>query len=321
MTVFSRKPGDGSMRRFFKTYGLIVVMLLVTAGIASIERNFLSLENLIGILYQIAIIGIMAACMTFVIITGGIDLSVGPVMAISGLLAVLTMQATGLSLTYGLFVGLLSGVVAGTISGFAIGYFKLPPFVVTLGMMSIIRGTALLIGEATPHAVDGPASFLFIGNGRLMGIPFPIFLFAAVGAILYFIQTRTPFGLSVFAIGENQEAARLAGLPVLKTKTLVYTISGLGAAVAGIILASQVHTASAVYGNGAELDAIAAVVIGGTSLAGGSGSIHRSILGALLIGIINNGLSILNVSIEMQLVVKGVIIVLALTLDRYLQSE
>jgi ribose/xylose/arabinose/galactoside ABC-type transport system permease subunit len=321
MTVFSRKPGDGSMQRFFKTYGLIVVMLLVTAGIASIERNFLSLENLIGILYQIAIIGIMAACMTFVIITGGIDLSVGPVMAISGLLAVLTMQATGLSLTYGLFVGLLSGVVAGTISGFAIGYFKLPPFVVTLGMMSIIRGTALLIGEATPHAVDGPASFLFIGNGRLMGIPFPIFLFAAVGAILYFIQTRTPFGLSVFAIGENQEAARLAGLPVLKTKTLVYTISGLGAAVAGVILASQVHTASAVYGNGAELDAIAAVVIGGTSLAGGSGSIHRSVLGALLIGIINNGLSILNVSIEMQLVVKGVIIVLALTLDRYLQTE
>lgn len=321
MTVFSRKPGDGSMQRFFKTYGLIVVMLLVTAGIASIERNFLSLENLIGILYQIAIIGIMAACMTFVIITGGIDLSVGPVMAISGLLAVLTMQATGLSLTYGLFAGLLSGVVAGTISGFAIGYFKLPPFVVTLGMMSIIRGTALLIGEATPHAVDGPASFLFIGNGRLMGIPFPIFLFVAVGAILYFIQTRTPFGLSVFAIGENQEAARLAGLPVLKTKTLVYTISGLGAAVAGIILASQVHTASAVYGNGAELDAIAAVVIGGTSLAGGSGSIHRSVLGALLIGIINNGLSILNVSIEMQLVVKGVIIVLALTLDRYLQSE
>jgi ribose/xylose/arabinose/galactoside ABC-type transport system permease subunit len=309
------------MQRFFKTYGLIVVMLLVTAGIASIERNFLSLENLIGILYQIAIIGIMAACMTFVIITGGIDLSVGPVMAISGLLAVLTMQATGLSLTYGLFAGLLSGVVAGTISGFAIGYFKLPPFVVTLGMMSIIRGTALLIGEATPHAVDGPASFLFIGNGRLMGIPFPIFLFVAVGAILYFIQTRTPFGLSVFAIGENQEAARLAGLPVLKTKTLVYTISGLGAAVAGIILASQVHTASAVYGNGAELDAIAAVVIGGTSLAGGSGSIHRSVLGALLIGIINNGLSILNVSIEMQLVVKGVIIVLALTLDRYLQSE
>jgi ribose/xylose/arabinose/galactoside ABC-type transport system permease subunit len=310
-----------SMQRFFKTYGLILVMLLVIAGIVSIQRNFLSLENMIGILYQIAIIGIMAVCMTFVIISGGIDLSIGPVMAISGLLAILTMKSTGLSLAAGLFVGLLAGVVGGTISGFAIGYFKLPPFVVTLGMMSMIRGIALLIGEATPHAIDGPDSFLFIGNGRWLGIPFPIFIFAAVAAIIYFIQTRTSFGLTVFALGENQEAARLAGLPVLKTRTLVYSLSGLGAAIAGIILASQVHTASAVYGNGIELDVIAAVVIGGTSLAGGSGSVHRSVLGALFIGIINNGLSILNVSIELQLVVKGAIIVLALALDRYLQSE
>jgi ribose/xylose/arabinose/galactoside ABC-type transport system permease subunit len=325
MTTLQSRLNDKSTRiaaqRFFKDYGLILVMLVLIAGIAAFEKNFLSLENIVGILYQVAIIGVMAVCMTFAIITGGIDLSIGPVMAISGLLAVFTMQATGMALVPGLLAGLLVGAVAGTINGFAIGRFKLPPFVVTLGMMSIIRGSALLIGEASLHLISGPESFVFIGNGTLLGIPFPIYIFAAVAALIYFIQTRTPFGLTVFAIGENQEAARLAGLPVLRTKTLVYTISGIGAALAGMILASQVHTASAVYGNGAELDVIAAVVIGGTSLAGGSGSVHRSVLGALMIGIINNGLSILNVSIEMQLVVKGIIIVLALALDKYLQSE
>jgi ribose/xylose/arabinose/galactoside ABC-type transport system permease subunit len=308
-------------QRFFKDYGLIVIMLIVIAAITSMERNFLSLENIIGILYQVAIIGVMAACMTFVIIVGGIDLSVGPIMAISGLLAVFTLESTGMSVLPAILLGLLAGASVGSVNGFAIGRFKLPPFVVTLGMMSMIRGTALLIGDATPHQISGPESFLFIGSGRVFGIPLSVFIFAVVAVLLYFIQTRTPFGLTVFAIGENQEAARLAGLPVLRTKTLVYTLSGVGASIAGIILASRVHTASAVYGNGAELDAIAAVVLGGTSLAGGSGSVHRSVLGSLLIGIVNNGLSILNVSIELQLVAKGIIIILALALDRYLQFE
>jgi len=321
LSKFKEQSGRIAAQRFFKDYGLIVVMLIVIAGIASIEHNFLSLENLIGILYQVAIVGVMAVCMTFAIISGGIDLSVGPIMAIAGLLAVFTMEATGNSLALGLLAGLLVGVLVGTINGFAIGRFKLPPFVVTLGIMSIVRGIALLIGQAESHTIYGPESFLFIGNGRLFGIPFPVFIFAVVATLIYFVKTRTPFGLTVFAIGENQEAARLAGLPVLRTKMLVYSLSGIGAAIAGLILASQVHTARAVYGNGAELDAIAAVVVGGTSLAGGSGSVHRSVLGALLIGIINNGLSILNVSIELQLVVKGIIIVSALALDRYLQAE
>lgn len=316
---------DGSRRstarQFFRDYGLVLIMLIVIAALTLFERNFLSLENIIGILYQVAIIGVMAACMTFVIITGGIDLSVGSIMALAGLFAVFTLKATEMAVIPAVLMGLLAGIFIGTLNGFAIGYFKLPPFVVTLGMMSIVRGTALLLGAATPHQISGPESFLFIGTGRVFGIPLSVFIFAFVAALLYFVQTRTPFGLTVFAIGENQEAARLAGLPILRTKMLVYTLSGLGAAIAGIILSSQVRTASAVYGSGSELDAIAAVVVGGTSLAGGSGSVHRSVLGALLIGIINNGLSILNVGIEMQLVAKGVIIVLALALDRYLQFE
>src|SRR6266496_4032852 len=195
-------------RRLFKDYGLVVIMLLVIAAIASLERNFLSVENIIGILYQVAIIGVMAACMTFVIITGGIDLSVGPIMAISGLLAVFTLESTGMSVLPAILLGLLAGAIVGTANGFAIGRFKLPPFVVTLGMMSMIRGTALLIGDATPHQISGPESFLFIGSGRVFAIPVSVFMFAVVAALLYFIQTRTPFGLTVFAIGENQEAAR-----------------------------------------------------------------------------------------------------------------
>jgi len=308
-------------QRFFRNYGLILIMVLVIAVIAIFQHNFLSLENIVGILYQTAIIGVMAVCMTFVIITGGIDLSVGPVVAISGLYAVFAMEATHLSLIPGLVVGILCGLVAGTINGYMIARYKLPPFIVTLGMMSIVRGVALLSGEANLHLISGPASFVFIGNGKIFGIPVAIFIFAIVAAIMYFIQTRTPFGLTVFAIGENQEAARLAGLPVFKTKTLVYTISGLGAGIAGLMLASQVHTASAVYGNGIELDVIASVVLGGTSLMGGSGSVLRSVLGALLIGIINNGLSMMNVSIWMQPIAKGAIIIVALALDRYLQFE
>jgi ribose/xylose/arabinose/galactoside ABC-type transport system permease subunit len=325
MTTVLAKFNDRSTRlkaqRFFKNYGLMLVMLIVILLIASIEPNFLSMENIVGILYQVAIIGVMAVCMTFVIVTGGIDLSVGPVLAISGLLAVFAMEATGFSLIPGLIVGILVGAVAGLINGFAVAYFRLPPFAVTLGMMSVVRGVALLIGKANLHLISGPESFVFIGSGTFFDIPIAIYIFAAVALVVYFIQKRTPFGTAVFAIGENQEAARLAGLPILKTKMLVYMICGIGAGIAGLMWASQVHTASAVYGKDIELDVIASVVVGGTSLAGGSGSVFRSVLGALLIGVINNGLSILNVSIEMQLVAKGIIIVLALALDRYLQSE
>ena len=305
-----------SGRQFLRTYSLALMLVVVTALFTAIQPAFIQPENVIGILYQVSLIGTMAVCSTFVIITGGIDLSVGPVVALAGLAAVFTLRDNGQILVPALFAGILIGMICGTLNGIAVSAFRLPAIVVTLATLSIYRGAALLIGGSVIHQVRGPESFLYIGSGRVAGfIPFPIFIFAGVTLVMYFIQTRTRFGLNVFATGENAEAARLCGLPVTRTRLLVYLISGLGAAIGGIMLSSQVSTGSATYGNGIELDVIAAIVLGGTSLRGGSGSVSRTVIGALLIGEINNGLSMLNVSIEQQLIAKGLIIVLAIALS------
>jgi ribose/xylose/arabinose/galactoside ABC-type transport system permease subunit len=310
--------GALSLRRLLRDYGQLVILAIATIVFAALEPAFVSTENLIGILYQISLIGIMAVCSTFVVISGGIDLSVGPVVALAGLMAAFTLEATGLALAPALLAGIGIGAAIGLLNGFAVAKFGLPPIVVTLAMMSIVRGAALLVGGSVLHLIREPAQFLFIGSGRAVGLPIPIFIFVATAAIMWFIQARTSFGLNVFAIGENVAAARLCGLALTRTRTLVYAISGIGAGIAGIILAAQVRTASANYGNGIELDVIAAIVLGGTSLKGGSGAIYRSVIGALLIGSMNNGLSILNVSSNLQLVAKGGIIVLAIALDNFL---
>jgi ribose/xylose/arabinose/galactoside ABC-type transport system permease subunit len=303
-----------------RDYGFLVATLAAGLVFAVLEPSFLKRDNLIGIVGSVAIIGVMAVCSTFVVITGGIDLSVGPVMALAGLLAAYRLEA-GDGLTAAILVGLVAGAAVGLTNGLIVSWLSLPPIVVTLGMLSIVRGIALLYGESALHPIAGPPAFLDIGGARPLGIPFPVLLFLAVGAVAYLAQQRSRFGFTVFAVGENREAARLCGLPLARTETLAYVLSGLGAAAAGIVLASQVHTASATYGGGYELDVIAAIVVGGTSLFGGSGSVHRSILGALTIGMINNGLSILNVDLSKQLIVKGAIIVVALSFDQFLRRD
>jgi ribose/xylose/arabinose/galactoside ABC-type transport system permease subunit len=317
-TIAKKLGGALPLRRLLRDYGQIVILALATIIFAALEPAFVSTENLIGILYQISLIGIMAVCSTFVVISGGIDLSIGPVVALAGLMAAFALEATGLALAPALLAGIATGAGVGLLNGLAVARFDLPPIVVTLAMMSIVRGAALLIGGSVLHLIREPAAFLFVGSGRVVGLPIPIFIFVVTAAIMWFIQTRTSFGLSVFAIGENAAAARLCGLALTRVRTLAYLISGAGAGIAGVILAAQVRTASANYGNGIELDVIAAIVLGGTSLKGGSGAIYRSVIGALLIGGINNGLSILNVSTDLQLVAKGVIIVVAIALDNFL---
>jgi ribose/xylose/arabinose/galactoside ABC-type transport system permease subunit len=317
-TIAEKVGGALWLPRLLRDYGQIVILALGTIIFAALEPAFVSTENLIGILYQISLIGIMAVCSTFVVISGGIDLSIGPVVALAGLMAAFTLEGTGLALAPALLAGIAIGAGVGLLNGVAVARFQLPPIVVTLAMMSIVRGAALLIGGSVLHLIREPAAFLFIGSGRAVGLPIPIFIFVVTAAIMWFIQTRTSFGLSIFAIGENAAAARLCGLPLTRVRTLVYLISGAGAGIAGVILAAQVRTASANYGNGIELDVIAAIVLGGTSLKGGSGAIYRSVIGALLIGGMNNGLSILNVSTDLQLVAKGVIIVVAIALDNFL---
>jgi ribose/xylose/arabinose/galactoside ABC-type transport system permease subunit len=304
-----------SIQRFVRSYGLILVLVGITLMFTLIQPAFVSFENIVGILYQVSLIGTMAVCATFVIMTGGIDLSVGPVLAMAGLYTVFSLNNSEQNLIPALAIGLFTGLVCGLLNGLAVSLFKLPPIIVTLASMSIFRGVALLTGGSSVHQVSGPPAFLFIGGGKIAGLPFPIFIFAAVALFMLFLQTRTRFGLNVFAVGENEEAARLCGLPVTRTRLLVYIISGVGAALGGIMLASQVNTAWATYGNGIELDVIAAVVLGGTSLAGGSGSVYRTVIGALLIGEMNNGMSMLNIRIEHQLIAKGVIIILAIALN------
>jgi ribose/xylose/arabinose/galactoside ABC-type transport system permease subunit len=308
-----------AMRRIVGQYGLLLILLLMTLGFSLIHPVFWSINNQINIVFASSLIGIMAVCSTFVILTGGIDISVGSTVALSGLVAALLLEA-GQPLVAALLGGIGASAIVGLFNGVAISYIGLPPIVVTLAAMTIVRGTGLLIGGSILHVIREPAEFLFIGGGRINGLPFPIFIFFAVAVVMLFMQARTRFGLSIFAVGENENAARLCGLPIRVIKLLVYLISSLGAGLAGIVLASQVSTASANYGNALEMDVIAAIVVGGTSLRGGRGSVHRSVLGALLIAAVNNGLSILNVPTDQQLIAKGVIIIAAIVLNNQLQK-
>jgi ribose/xylose/arabinose/galactoside ABC-type transport system permease subunit len=302
-------------REWFAT-GLPLLAAAVVALFAWLQPAFVGAENLVGILRQVAMVGIMAAGMTFVIMTGGIDLSIGPVLALSGLVAVLSLDA-GLGLPLALLLALALGLAVGLLNGALIAWLGLPPIIITLAMLSIVRGSALLLGGPDLHAVRGQPAFTFIGTGSIAGLPFSVWLFAAVVAVLVFVQRHTPLGLLVAAIGDNQRAAWLSGHRTRLTTLWLYGLCGLCAALAGVILSSQVHTGSATYGEfGTELDVIAAVVLGGTQLSGGRGSVVRSVIGALFLGALNNAMNILDVPIDLQLIAKGLIIALALGLGQ-----
>ena len=212
-------------------------------------------------------------------------------------------------------VALGASALIGAVNGLLIAYGGLAPFVVTLAGLSIVRGAALLVGGPDLHLIRGPASFIAIGSGSLAGVPLSVLVFAAAIVVGAFVQYGTTFGVSVLAVGANQRAARLSGHRVRRTKAAAYVACAACAGLAGVIQASQVHTAAATYGMGIELDVIAAVVVGGTNLVGGSGSVLLTVVGVLLIGVMNNGLGLLNTPIEWQLIVKGLIIVVALGLS------
>jgi ribose/xylose/arabinose/galactoside ABC-type transport system permease subunit len=307
-------PGRTALTDRIASNALPLVMLAIVVAVAISEPAFLTPNNLIGIVRQVAIIGIMAVCMTFVIMTGGVDLSVGPVLALGGLISYFFLEA-GYPLPVVLLAGLAGGVLVGLLNGLIVAFLQLPPIIVTLAMLSIVRGTALILGGPEQHLIRNEPAYSFIGTGNLFGLPFSIYIFAAVALAMIFIQRRTPLGLYVAAIGDNERAAYLSGHRIRLTKTIVYAISGFGAALAGIIQSSQVHTALATYGPfGTELDVIAAVVLGGTSILGGNGSIARTLMGVFFLGVVNNAMNILDVPIDIQLIAKGAIIVVALAL-------
>ncbi len=303
-----------SMRDLLRRYGLVLSFLLLCLALTLLSDRFLTPANLTNVLRQATINGIIAVGMTYVILTAGIDLSVGSIVALSTVVAASLMQG-GLPVPLGILAGLAVGTLLGLVNGLIIAKARIPPFVVTLGMMTVARGLALTFTEGKP--ITGlPDSFKFIGAGFLGPIPMPILIFLAVFGVGAFVLTRTVLGESIYELGDNPVAARLAGIRTAQITTLVYVISGFLAALAGQILVARLNSAQPTAGAGFEFDAIAAVVVGGTSFAGGDGSLFGTLIGVLIIQVLNNGLNLLNVSSLWEGVVKGVVIALALLLHR-----
>lgn len=293
--------------------GIGLLVLVIVLSFAS--EYFLTANNLLNVLRQVSIIGIVAYGMTFVILSGGIDLSVGSVLALSSAITAGVMSSTH-SITLAILAGLVTGALLGTFTGVLVSKAKMPAFIVTLAMMSIGRGLTLIYTGGRPISEGFTDLFNYIGGGYVGPIPFPVILLLALLGIGYLILNNTPYGRYVYALGGNEDATRLSGINTDKIKMTVYTISGIMAAVSGIVLASRLGSAQPQAGLGYELDAIATVVLGGTSLAGGSGGIVGTLMGALIIGVLNNGMTLLGVSSFFQQVVKGLVILLAVYIDR-----
>jgi ribose transport system permease protein len=302
------------VKRLLKNYGILFAFVLVCAVLAGLSPVFLRWANILNIVRQSSIYGIMAVGMTFVILTGGIDLSVGSILAFSGALAAGMLKANA-SLPLVVLGSLAVGALLGLANGVIITVGRITPFVTTLGMMSIARSLTLIYCNGYP--ISGfPPPFRFIGGGDLLGIPFPIVVFLATVVLATVILGETRLGRYTFAIGGNEETVRLSGIRTNVYKTLVYVFSGMTAAMSAVILTSRLNSAEPVAGMGYELDVIAAVVIGGTSLNGGRGSVWGTLVGALLISVINNGMVLLGISPYFQQLVKGLIILGAVLIDR-----
>lgn len=295
--------------------GPVIGLIIISVILSVMNSDFLTMNNILNVFRQVSINALIAFGMTFVILTGGIDLSVGSILALSGALTAGLMTA-GIAPMLAVVIGVLLGAVMGAVNGFIISKGKVAPFIATLATMTIFRGLTLVYTEGRPITGFGSDAFSLLGSGYFFFIPIPVIWMVIVFAILYFILKKTAFGRRVYAIGGNEEASILSGIKVDKIKIMIYTISGVLAALAGIILTSRLNSAQANAGVGYELDAIAAVVLGGTSLSGGRGWIFGTLIGAMIIGVLNNGLNLLEVSSFYQQVVKGSVILLAVLLDR-----
>lgn len=300
----------------FQKLGPLIGLFLILIILSVMSPDFLRVNNIFNVLRQVSINALIAYGMTFVILTGGIDLSVGSILALSSALTA-GMLAGGTDPILALLIGLLAGTAMGAVNGLVITKGKVAPFIATLATMTIFRGLTLVYTEGRPiTGLSDAVSFQMLGKGYFLGIPFPVVTMLVSYGILYFILRKTTFGRGVYAIGGNEEASLLSGLRVDRIKIGVYSLAGLLSALAGITLTSRLNSAQPTAGASYELDAIAAVVLGGTSLSGGRGWIFGTLVGALIIGVLNNGLNLLNVSSFYQQVVKGGVILLAVLLDR-----
>jgi len=306
------------MGKIIPQFGIGLALLVEVFLFSQLSPYFFTSENILNISLQISITAIIAVGMTFVILTAGIDLSVGALVAITGVIATSLLKfdlSIWLLLPIALSAGMCVGAISGAFAGMCITRFNITPFIVTLALMTIWRGAAYLYTDGRP--VWGlPEEFSFLGNGRFFEIPIPTILMVLVYVVAHVVLTRTKFGRYVYAVGGNIEASRLSGINTNAILLQVYTISGALAALSGILLASRMNSGQPNAGLMYELDVIAAVVVGGTSLFGGRGSIIGTFLGALLIGVLRNGLNLMNVSSYIQQVVVGFVILLAVMIDQ-----
>lgn len=309
--------GD-AMRKLLSLAGLVVLFV----GFSLASPNFIKFSNVIGIMLATAVNGVLALGVTFVIVTGGIDLSVGTMMTFAAVMTGVFITFWGLPVPVGILGGILAGGLAGFINGTVVARMKIPPFIATLGMLYATKGLSLIISGSMPIYFNDTPIYRKIALGSVVGtlipgfdIPNAVMIFLLLGVVAYFILNKTLLGRYTFAIGSNEEAARLSGVNVASWKTIVYMICGLFSGMAGVLMASRLNSAQPALGAGYELDAIAAVVIGGTSLSGGEGTITGTIIGAFIISVLTNGLRILSVPQEWQMVVTGFIVILAVFAD------
>jgi ribose/xylose/arabinose/galactoside ABC-type transport system permease subunit len=328
------KAGKIDAIGFVARFAPLIFLLVLMAGFTIVEPRFLTPLNLFNVLRQVSIYGLLAVGMTFVILTAGIDLSIGSLVAFCGLVAAavskgglanrFTVGAAQDASSYGWYMAALAaigvGLIGGYLQGFAITRLKVPPFVVTLGGMSAFRGAALLFASGGPISGFEP-EFVWWGQGKIGPVPVPVIVFIGFAVLAHLVLRYTRYGRQVYAVGGNTEAARLSGLNVRAVITSVYVIMGFFAGLGSFVLAARLNAAEAVAGTGYELTVIASVVIGGTSLFGGVGSIFGTVIGTILIGVLLNGLVLLDVSSYIQQIIIGVIIVLAVAFDTFAKSR
>jgi inositol transport system permease protein len=293
-----------------------VIALVAISAVLSIARPvFLTPANLINVVRQISINGILAVGVTYVLLTGGVDLSLGSLVALTGVVAALFAHPGQYPTVMPVIMGVLAGAMCGAANGLMITWGRVAPFIVTLGMMTTARGLALVVSNGRPVS-NLSKEFNWLGGGDVAGVPIPVVILLLVAAVSWAFLKNIRLGRYIYAVGGNENAARASGINVGAVKLFAYTVCGTLAGLAGVVLASRITTGQPNAGVGYELDAIAAVVIGGTSLTGGVGGVGGTILGALLMGVINNGLDLLNVSSYFQQIVRGLIIVGAVWLDK-----
>lgn len=304
------------VKNIAKGMGPLIGLVLLFIVISTLNDSFIDLSNLKNLARQVSINALIAFGMTFVILTGGIDLSVGSILALSSALMA-SMIVKGMNPDIAIFVSALIGIGLGAMNGIIISYGNVAPFIATLATMTIYRGATLVFTNGNPiSGLTEDATFTAFGQGFLFDIPVPAIIMLIAFVILLFVLSKTPLGRQTYAVGGNEKVSYISGIKIDRVKIFAYALTGGLCAIAGAILTSRLNSAQPTAGMGYELDAIAAVVLGGTSLAGGKGRISGTLIGALIIGTLNNGLNILNVSSFYQQVVKGVVILLAVIMDR-----